>query len=219
MVSPTDDLLLLSSLKSKRTNKLIKGILTTFYCLCIGLSFSKSIIVASLICILYVIFIKKTKIKTKNIKIINRSFIFILLLIEFIIPFIQEYLNFLPNTLTTRFEMWKYAKELFVKNPIIGNGLTSFRSYFAISHWYVQVHSTYWQVISETGLIGIIAYINVVVKALDKSAKNNTYDYFLILVFLIWIMTCESIALQFSICILYMLNSKEKIKKEEIKNE
>ena len=121
-------------------------------------------------------------------------------------------------TLTTRFAMWEGAQELFIKSPLIGSGITSFRTFFEISHsnWYVQCHSTFWQVLSETGLIGLFFYSNTLINALDK--KEKLTSYFLVIVFIIWSMTYETIALPLSTFALYIFeleNEKEKLNEGE----
>lgn len=201
----------ITTIKSKEIKKIIKIVLNIFFLLCIGLSFSRTIVLTSIVLGLYIWLIKKINISDSKIKILSKSLLVIVVLVEIIIPFIADFLNFLPMTLTTRFEMWKNAGKLFLQSPIIGNGLTSFRSYFAINHWYVQAHSTYWQILSELGIVGLVLYIRILFNSIDKSI-NNKYNYFLTLVFIIWIMTCETIALQFSIFILYILTLQEKKK-------
>lgn len=201
------------TLKSKRLNKLLKTVLIMYFIVCIGLCFSKTIVIASVFWAIYVALTRKMKIKNSTLKMINKIFICTIIIIVFIIPFIIDYLDFMPTTLTTRFAMWRSASELFLKSPIIGGGLTSFRSYFSINNWYVQAHSTYWQILSELGIVGIILYAKLIIKILNENIDNK-YNYFLILVFATWIITCETIAIQFSIFILYFLNihNKKKMK-------
>ena len=198
---------LVCTLKTKKMNKLLKIFLLIYFVLSIGLCFSKTIVIASALCAIYVMMTKKMKQST--LKMVNRMLIYLIMFIIFTIPFAIEYLKFMPTTLTTRFAMWKSASELFFKSPIIGGGLTSFRSYFAINNWYVQAHSTYWQVLSELGIIGIILYAKIIIRVLNENIDNKL-NYFLILVFAIWIITCETIAIQFSIFILYFLNIEKK---------
>ena len=73
-------------------------------------------------------------------------------------------------------------------------------------HWFVQAHSTYWQIIAELGIIGIILYYRVILRVLNHSLRTPL-NYFLTLVFLIWIFTCETIALPFSIMIYYIIDN------------
>ena len=203
---------IITTIKSKKIFRPIKLTLSIFFILCIGLSFSRSIIIASVIFAIYIWIIRKMKISESKMKLVGKILFIGFILIEILLPFISSSLTFLPKTLTTRFAMWNSAKELFFRSPIIGNGLTSFRNYFAINNWYVQAHSTYWQILSELGIVGMILYIRMIFRVIDKSVKNK-YNYFLVLVFVVWIMTCESIALQFSIFVLYILNLEEEKKK------
>lgn len=202
---------IICTLKSKVIKKLLKIICITLFCYSIGLSFSKTIVLATLIILIYLEFIKIVKVKHSTIKILNTFFIFMVLFVIMILPHLNNFIE-LPQTLTTRFFMWDKANELFLNSPIIGNGLTSFRNYFKLNGgWYVQAHSTYWQIISELGIVGILIYLRILKKSLDISIDQK-YDYFLKLVFIIWIITCESIALPFSIFVLYInsLNSEKK---------
>lgn len=188
-------------------NKVLKLMIGFIYFLAIGFAFSKTILFASLVGAI-AIFIRK-KVKNKKIKsFLNFFLIFTVLGISFISPQISLLRRTLPQTLTTRLNMWDCATELFIRNPIFGNGLTSFRSYFSLQNWYVQAHSTYWQILSELGIVGLGIYILNLYRCLNNQKDN--YRYFLLFIFTIWIMTCESIALQFSVFILYLMNIEEK---------
>lgn len=190
-------------------SKTLKILLFAFFTLTIGFSFSKTIIISVIPCIFYTLFIWKTDIKTQTKLILNCFFILALIITAFMIPFIANALPALPDTLSTRLDMWGAASELFIMSPIIGSGITSFRSFYAINWWYVQAHSTYWQIFSELGIIGIALYYRIVSKALDDNTKSPL-NFFLICVFLIWIITCESIALPFSVFIYYLTSIERK---------
>lgn len=196
---------IISIARLKELNKILKTIMSIYFILCMGLSFSKTIISASILLGIYIVITSKLKVNNEKLKLFNRVFLAIIIGVTIIIPFIAEKISFFPTTLTTRFTMWQSAGKLFLNSPIIGNGLTSFRSYFAIKNWYVQAHSTYWQILSELGIIGMILYFKILLEAMNKSI-NNKFIYFLVLVYVVWISTCETIALPFSIFIIYILN-------------
>ena len=196
---------LISIARLKKQNKILKIIISIYFILCMGLSFSKTIISASIFLGIYIFIINVLKVNGNKLKVFNRVFLSVIMSVIIIIPFIADKISFFPTTLTTRFTMWQCAGKLFLNSPIIGNGLTSFRSYFAIKNWYVQAHSTYWQILSELGIIGMILYLKILLDAMDKSI-NNKFTYFLVLVYVVWISTCETIALPFSIFIIYILN-------------
>lgn len=195
----------------------LKSILITAFILSVGLSFSRTIVLASVPCLLYVLFVRKIQMRGKTKLLINNGILVSILVVSFTVPFLGGILDTLPATLTQRFIMWRKAGELFVNSPIVGNGLTSFRSFFTMDgYWYVQAHSTYWQIISEMGVIGMFLYYRIAIRALNMSI-NRPINYFLVLVFIIWIATCESIALPMSVFVYYLFlfgppNEESKLK-------
>lgn len=82
-----------------------------------------------------------------------------------------------------------------------------------IGRWYVQCHNTYWQILSELGIIGILLFANVQYYLLKRNEKHNL-NYFLLLVYMIWAITFETIAMQFTITIIYLLQLADKEEKE-----
>lgn len=167
----------------------------------IGLAFSKTVMIGLVISI-FVLLLKRI---LKVNEVINFLIIAVILLICFISPFIRSFYNTLSSTLTTRLCMWRSAFELFKRNIVFGNGLTAFRSYFELNGgWYVQAHSTYWQVLSELGLFGFALYIYNLYKSMNCIRDN--YLWVLFFIYIIWIMTCESIAMQFNVFILYLMH-------------
>lgn len=208
---------IICAIKSRKLKNWAKTIFIIIFSLAVGLSFSKTVIAGSIIALIYILIFKKYKNISKHKKILNRTFILLMFFLIFFIP-ILNLDNYFPMTLTTRFAMWEGAQELFIKSPLIGSGITSFRTFFEISHsnWYVQCHSTFWQVLSETGLIGLFFYSNTLINALDK--KEKLTSYFLVIVFIIWSMTYETIALPLSTFALYIFeleNEKEKLNEGE----
>lgn len=207
---------IICTIKLKKIKKWIKFIVVLIFSAAIGLSFSKTIIAGAFAVGMYTILYKKIGFISKNKKIINRLMVITLFIIVFIIPMF-DLDKYFPQTLTIRFEMWKGAQRLFFKSPIVGSGITSFRSFFEITHinWYVHCHSTFWQVLSETGIVGLILYSKMLINALDN--KNTATSYFLTILFIIWSMTYETIALPLSTFALYILELEnvEKIDRRE----
>lgn len=69
------------------------------------------------------------------------------------------------NSLSYRLQFHKFAKDLFVMHPIIGNGVASFTNSFAkfkpVPSWnrrLLEPHSQYWLIASELGLIGLMIF-------------------------------------------------------------
>jgi glycosyltransferase involved in cell wall biosynthesis len=175
----------------------------------IGILFSASktaiigLLLSSLLAILFII--KKHKIasilgKLKNILVI------IICISPYVIIKIIELINYKSSSITmgTRFEMWQVASDLFNKNILFGNGLTSFRSYFDSLPigWYVQCHSTMMQILSETGIICFILFIIIFI----INIKNkNPFCFILLLTYLIWCVDFESVYLSFFPFFIYLV--------------
>ncbi len=93
-------------------------------------------------------------------------------------------------TMNQRFHMWEYALDLFKQSPIIGNGFTAFRSYaVTVNWWYVQCHSTIFQMLSETGAISLLLFAIILTKNL---LINNKYLTFVTVLFSIYMITTET---------------------------
>lgn len=120
------------------------------------------------------------------------------------------------NTVAVRLEMWRSAFQLFLKNPLIGNGLASFRCYFSSlfnGTWFVQAHSTWWQLISECGMIAPIFLLYIIYKRL-LSDSNEKY-FFCVVVFLCFSCAFESTYMQIFLVVLYLLRSKNALIKKQ----
>ena len=193
---------IISTLKLKTKQSFFKILLVVFFLFMMGLSFSKTILISSIFVLLFLIVFKNVPINKKNRKIVNIIFLTVLFFAILLIPFLKE---FMPRTMTLRFIMWDSAKKLFLRSPLFGNGITSFRSYFALSqhNWYVPSHSTFWQILSEVGLIGMYFYLRTLFYALNR--RKNKLSYFLTVVFIIWSATYETIALPLSLFPIYFL--------------
>ena len=71
------------------------------------------------------------------------------------------------STTSTRFILWSIAQSVFLDNPILGGGLSSVRSAIDCAYnglWYVQCHSTYWQILAEHGIVALGLFIVVIAR-------------------------------------------------------
>lgn len=196
---------ILSVLKIK-SKKIFKLIFIIAFSICLGFSCSKTILLACIIGIIFVFLIRLLKFNVNTMKLINTFLVIGIVLICIIIPKINSLYEYMPMTLTSRFNMWNLADKLFSKSPIIGNGIDSYKSYineYYNGTRYTQCHNTYWQVLSELGIIGIVLFATALIKILNEN--NKKLNYFLLFVYIIYAMTYETIALQFTIAILYLL--------------
>ena len=169
----------------KKEKKKINILFLLMFSLGFLLSASKTILVAILPSLI-ITFLAKLKV----IKFIKKFWVpFIIFMpIFFIISDLKLFQNII--TLTQRFSMWKYAIELFKHSPIIGNGLTAFRSYAAeIGWWYVQCHSTIFQMLSETGIISLTLFGLILSNSLKSEDK---YLNFMTLLFSVFMITTET---------------------------
>lgn len=196
-------------------DKVPKLILCIISIIGIMISASKTIVVGLVIAIT-IISIEKSKNRyIKNLYLLSKKMVVICV---GIIPIIAMYIierfdiNIAMQTMSTRIIMWRHSIELFKQNPFLGNGLTSFRSYFAQSYggWYVQQHSTVFQILSETGIISLIIFIVIFFRLIKT---KNWYSVLLITVFLVFSTTTELMYLSvmpFIVCLLpIMLNKNE----------
>jgi hypothetical protein len=78
---------------------------------------------------------------------------------------------------TGRFTMWQLALKMWLQSPIYGNGMSAFYAKYREA-----VHSSYLQVLCETGIIGLILYLSVTFQAfflglqLPGSNQRKTTD-------------------------------------------
>lgn len=93
-------------------------------------------------------------------------------------------------SMTQRFQMWEFALDLWKQSPIIGNGFTAFRSYAeTVNWWYVQCHSTIFQMLAETGFVSLLLFGIIMMQSL---LKNHKYLTFMTTLFSIYMITTET---------------------------
>lgn len=191
-------------------------ILSLCFSFCIFVSWSKTMIIA-LVFGVSVFFILNKSHKYK-INIFSRKIDLDYLLLCGGLIFLFIFMAFIPFekisansiSMSTRYFMWDNAQKLFGLNPIIGNGISSFRSYFYhTNQWYVHCHSSYLQILSEMGILGAISF-GVLVFNSYKQGNNETK--LILLIFLIWSLTYENIYLQIFVIVFYLnvISKKEK---------
>lgn len=149
------------------------------------LSASKTTLIA-IVPAIFLMLLKSSKL-TQFIKIIWMPIVILVPII-----FIASQFDFFPSvaSMTQRFKMWNLALDIWKQSPIIGNGLTAFRSYAeTASWWYVQCHSTIFQMLSETGFVSLILFGIILTKSLLKEHKYLT---FMTTLFSIYMITTET---------------------------
>lgn len=105
-----------------------------------------------------------------------------------------SHVSLLSNSVSmaTRFVLWDNAEGVFLQSPLIGGGLSSVRSATSVlsgGGWYVQCHSTYWQVLAEHGIVGMITLCIVFAR---RFALCRTWvQVFAVAVFAMLCMTSE----------------------------
>ena len=123
---------------------------------------------------------------------------FIIAVLVFILP-IMEIGNSLI-TLASRYDMWNNAFRLFLNNPLLGNGLSSFRS---IHSWYVHCHSTYWSILAESGILAFLIMLSYLYTTSIK-VKDNVIRWLLIF-FSIYCMMFDMTYMQITVVIICLV--------------
>ena len=75
-----------------------------------------------------------------------------------------------------RFELWKRAIEAWGMHPVFGNGLGSMYRIFGKA-----THNTYFQLLSETGLLGFLLFVAFLINLLRKTFKFDKVYFCLLL--------------------------------------
>lgn len=167
--------------------------LFSFFMIC--LSRSRTIITLSFILLLIYICFKLMKKKRK----------------EMVLKIMMAFLGFIPcyfvvksqlfssSSMNIRIGLWKRALNYFWEHPLLGNGLTSIRSisFLSSSHWYVQCHSTYFQILCEHGIIALVLYFAVFYFMMKKNLNNGLF--FVALLYFVWSFTYETMYLPYVI--------------------
>lgn len=184
------------------------GFLLIFFYL---FSSSKTILVAIFPVLLYVLLNEKVE------SIFKKVFFLFLLLAPVVIVCFEIPIFKSSITMHQRLTFWDAANHLFLKNPLLGNGLTSFRSYFASLSvgWYVQCHSTLFQILCETGVISFLIFSIILFRNLHE---NNKYVVVLTLLYSVFMVNTETLYHIYAIFFIGILPIIMQEKNKEIKN-
>jgi hypothetical protein len=178
----------------------------------VALSFSRTVLLGVAIAGLIYALSRILKVRIKNFE----NIILVLILIcAVIIPYVFQ--NVGLQTLSTRFSLWRRAYLLFKSSPVFGNGMGAFRYYnssFYKSGWVVQCHSTYWQILSENGIIGMVAFVSALWGRLKKI--ENEYFRFLWIIFIVFAFNFETIYLQYFVFTFCLMREDVNINKISI---
>lgn len=190
-------------------NVYFRIVLSFVYAFGAAIAFSRTIILGTIAAILIVNirkFIPKTDL------IVYSGFVYGSFFVSVVIPFIG--LQNVLQTVATRFNFWRNAAHLFLNNPIIGNGLGSFRHYQSSLYnntWYVQCHNTWWQILSEHGIFA--AFIMMSILIFELTHCSSVYKRFLLILLGVFFCSFETVYLQVFILILYLIGaSNERLK-------
>lgn len=145
-----------------KKGSIIQIITVTVFAACFVLAFSRTVLIG--LAITLVLLLVRA--------VVRKSWAIVawLISITFAITgvFVLSNLQFLQESasMANRFLMWDIARDLFIENPLIGGGISSVRSMIALaaSDWYVQCHSTYWQILSEHGIICFVTFIVIIAR-------------------------------------------------------
>lgn len=194
-------LIALFSAKSKMTvSRLFLGALMLAS---ISLSWSRTIVFgSSVIVVLFCI----SQLLSIRFRLVGRVICISLVLVALTAPFVAKSLNadFL-QTILTRFELWDRASSLFMRSPIIGSGLSSFRSFnmTEVLGWYVHCHSTFWSALAESGLLGFLCLFGSLYSAFDF--EGDIFSAIATAVFCLFCFNFDATYLQVTILILAII--------------
>lgn len=177
--------------------------LSAVFMFAITLSWSRTIVFGSAAITLVLIISQLLSLKSQSAgKVLCISITSFALMAPFVASFLD--LDFL-QTVLTRFELWERASLLFAKSPIIGNGLSSFRSFnmSEVSGWYVHCHSTFWSVLAESGLLGLICFLGSLYSVFNQD--GNSFSRLSATVFCLFCLNFDATYLQITYLILAVI--------------
>lgn len=153
----------------------------------------------SVIGLIVLIFIVSVVVEHANLwsKRVTLLFVFILLAAIPILLVLIKPLN--SNvSMAIRYGMWERALVAAKQHLLFGNGLMSVRSnsYYK-AHWFVQCHSTYFQILCEQGIVALFSYFVIYFKNVQRNIHSALKYCFLI--YFIWSFTYETMYLTYPI--------------------
>nr|BCB22755.1 glycosyltransferase [Erysipelothrix tonsillarum] len=157
------------NIKKFNEEKIISIVMILCSIILILLSASKTILLGSIIS-LGLLYINKKYKKKLTLKLIIG-----IIGVSIIVAFNKSLFTLGPS-MTNRLYLWDRSLELFKNHPLVGGGLTSIRHLGFDQGWVVHSHSTYIQVVSELGLVGLMLFVSLISTQLN-SIKDNYYIY------------------------------------------
>lgn len=173
--------------EKKITKRILYIALASFSIL---ISFSRTILLASIPVLLAMLIFFAIKRKTSSIKkasylltaIVSALFV----MISIVKPFNES------SSMNIRYSLWDRSVALSQEKKFMGAGLGAFREYsLEYSGFYVQNHSTMFQMIAEHGIIAYIIFCIIIAKILIL-CKDNKFLFIATLTFFVWSFTYET---------------------------
>ena len=178
--------------------------------MCFILTFSLSALIAVSITFLFFVLYKENR----------KLFVKSVLLTFFLIAFLSFALPFIPTSptytleLRERLELANLAKDLTAKNFLLGTGLNTFPVFNRLLQ---PVHNIFLLVLTESGLIGLIIFLGVVYKALQKKWALFLIPILVIGFFDHYFLTLQQNLLSFALVFGAIFASKKSLKLEHAK--
>ncbi|KAA8808145.1 O-antigen ligase family protein, partial [Lactobacillus crispatus] len=133
----------------------------------------------------------------KQVKILIVNIIFALLAL---VPLLMLYKRPFGNNISMalRYDLWEQTLQAFLAHPILGNGLMAGRNLaFYNLNWFVQSHSTYFQLLCDNGIFALVLYFYIYYINIIKNI-NNPLKY-IFLIYFAWSFTYETMYLTYTI--------------------
>lgn len=183
--------------------KSFKIALVMIFLVALGYASSRTVFFSLAFGLVYQVIFMLIKDNVKYRKILNLVFICVIPAMMILLPRLGLMNNL--NTMSTRYMLWGIAEQTFVHSPVIGNGISSARSAINAEHpgWYVQPHSNYWQLLAETGVIGLIIFMFAMYRCLEYG-KDDRYAALPIIIMIVFGLTFEIIQLQIFIFVAFL---------------
>ncbi len=85
---------------------------------------------------------------------------------------IRSILDAIASGATGRFAAWQLAVKMWLSSPLWGNGLGSF-----FAKYRSVPHNTYLTILSETGIVGLLIYLSIIIQALYNCLHIQNSNY------------------------------------------
>ncbi len=131
---------------------------------------------------------------------ISKHFDKIIFIVLSIVPIFMVWYRPLGNdvSMAIRYNLWERAWNAFIQHPFLGNGLMSVRTVSYIqSNWFVQCHSTYFQILCEQGIFALMVYLLIYWR--NFNTCSSEFFKYCFLMYLAWSFTYETVYLPYTI--------------------